>query len=51
MNKDGIDDLIVGVPGADLNGVNSGASYVVFGNRNRERYHKQLTSSAIARRQ
>ncbi|MBL8385558.1 MAG: FG-GAP repeat protein, partial [Burkholderiales bacterium] len=31
INADGYDDLIVGARGADLNGNNSGASYVVFG--------------------
>ncbi|PXW88258.1 FG-GAP repeat protein [Nitrosomonas sp. Nm84] len=31
VNGDGFADLIVGAPGADLNGDKSGASYVVFG--------------------
>jgi Ca2+-binding RTX toxin-like protein len=31
VNGDGFDDVIVGVRGADPNGSNSGASYVVFG--------------------
>jgi hypothetical protein len=31
INSDGFDDLIVGAPGADVNGASSGASYVVFG--------------------
>ncbi len=31
INGDGIDDLIIGASGADPNGSNSGASYVVFG--------------------
>ncbi|MBA3756993.1 MAG: FG-GAP repeat protein, partial [Nitrosomonas sp.] len=31
MNGDGFDDLIVGAPGADVNGSDSGASYVIFG--------------------
>ena len=32
VNGDGIDDVIVGAPGAEPNGSESGASYVVFGN-------------------
>ena len=31
VNGDGIDDLIIGANGVDLNGVSSGQSYVVFG--------------------
>ncbi len=31
VNGDGIDDLIIGAPIADPNGINSGRSYVVFG--------------------
>jgi Ca2+-binding RTX toxin-like protein len=31
VNGDGYDDLIVGAPGVDPNGSNSGTSYVVFG--------------------
>jgi len=31
VNGDGIDDLLIGAPGADPNGNDSGASYVVFG--------------------
>jgi hypothetical protein len=31
INADGIDDLIVGGHGTDANGINAGASYVVFG--------------------
>ncbi|MEO8350138.1 MAG: Calx-beta domain-containing protein [Chthoniobacteraceae bacterium] len=31
VNGDGFDDIIVGARGADANGTNSGASYVVFG--------------------
>ena len=31
VNGDGFDDLLVGAPGAGLNGVNAGVSYVVFG--------------------
>jgi len=32
FNGDGINDLLIGADGADPNGINSGASYVVFGN-------------------
>ncbi len=31
VNGDGFGDLLIGTPGADLNGESSGASYVVFG--------------------
>ena len=31
FNGDGFDDIIIGAYGADLNGSNSGASYVIFG--------------------
>ena len=31
VNGDGLDDLLVGAPGADPNGEGSGQSYVVFG--------------------
>jgi len=31
INGDGIDDLIIGAKGADPNGSNSGATYVIFG--------------------
>ena len=34
INNDGIDDLIISAPNGDLNGNNSGESYVVFGNAN-----------------
>ena len=33
INKDGIDDLIIGAPYADPNGNNSGSSYVIYGRR------------------
>ncbi len=33
INNDGFDDLIIGARSADVNGVDSGASYVVFGHR------------------
>jgi hypothetical protein len=32
VNGDRIDDLIIGAPNADPNGISSGSSYVVFGN-------------------
>ena len=31
INGDGIDDLVVGAPGADPNGANTGSGFVVFG--------------------
>ncbi|SFF17312.1 integrin alpha [Nitrosomonas sp. Nm166] len=31
VNSDGFDDVIIGAPGADPNGENSGSSYVMFG--------------------
>ncbi|MBD2155301.1 FG-GAP repeat protein [Leptolyngbya sp. FACHB-16] len=31
INDDGFDDLLIGAPGADPNGLSSGRSYVVFG--------------------
>lgn len=31
INDDGLDDLLIGAPGADPNGLSSGRSYVVFG--------------------
>jgi len=31
VNGDGVDDLLIGAPGADPNGDRSGASYLVFG--------------------
>lgn len=31
VNGDGFSDLLIGAAGVDLNGENSGASYVVFG--------------------
>ncbi|MCC5667328.1 hypothetical protein LC653_26460 [Nostoc sp. CHAB 5784] len=34
INNDGIDDLIIGAPGASPNGFQSGQSYVVFGGKN-----------------
>ena len=33
INKDGIDDLIIGAPYADPNGNSSGSSYVIYGRR------------------
>jgi Ca2+-binding RTX toxin-like protein len=34
VNGDGIDDLIVGAPDADTNGLSAGQAYVIFGKRN-----------------
>ncbi|WP_442941844.1 hypothetical protein [Nostoc sp.] len=34
INDDGIDDLIIGAPYADPNGISSGQSYVLFGGKN-----------------
>ncbi len=31
INQDGFDDLIIGTPFTDINGVNSGSTYVLFG--------------------
>lgn len=31
INGDGLDDVLIGAPDADINGKNSGAAYVVFG--------------------
>ncbi len=31
LNNDGFDDLIIGTPFTDINGVNSGSAYVLFG--------------------
>ncbi len=31
INQDGFDDLIIGTPFTDINGVNSGSAYVLFG--------------------
>ncbi len=33
VNGDGIDDLILGSPGADLNGANSGGAWIVYGRK------------------
>jgi hypothetical protein len=32
INGDGLDDVLIGAPSADANGLSSGAAYVVFGN-------------------
>ena len=34
INGDGFDDLIIGAPRVDINGIDSGSSYVVFGTSN-----------------
>ena len=34
VNGDGLDDLIIGAPTADPNGLNSGTTYVVYGRQN-----------------
>jgi hypothetical protein len=31
INGDGIDDVVIGAPGADANGADTGATYVIFG--------------------
>jgi hypothetical protein len=36
INGDGLDDLIIGAPSADPNGIHSGATYVVFGKNTAE---------------
>jgi uncharacterized repeat protein (TIGR01451 family) len=33
LNRDGLADLVIGAPGADLVGPDSGAAYVIFGSR------------------
>lgn len=35
VNRDGIDDLVVGAPGVNFHGVDSGAVFVVYGRRQR----------------
>jgi len=45
VNGDGINDLIIGNPNADINGnTDSGQSYVVFGNSNGFRFNLDLSS-------
>ena len=44
VNGDGFDDLIVGAAGADPNGGDSGASYVVFGRRRGSRSDLNLSA-------
>lgn len=34
VNGDGLDDIIIGAPSADPNGINSGTTYVVYGRQN-----------------
>ena len=45
VNGHGIDDLIIGASGAEPNGPNSGASYVVFGST--EDYPAELELSSL----
>ncbi|MEH2286984.1 hypothetical protein [Nostoc sp.] len=45
INGDGIDDLIIGAPGADPNGSYSGQSYVVFGSK--ESFGAQFNLSTL----
>ncbi len=50
INGDGFDDLIIGTAGADSNGNNSGASYVVFGG-SYVGYSGSIDLSTLARHQ
>jgi hypothetical protein len=42
INGDGIDDLAIGAPFADINGVDSGASYVIFGSKAPNHFSKPI---------
>ena len=33
INGDGVDDLVIGAPFSDINGADSGASYIIFGSK------------------
>ncbi len=44
VNSDGIDDIIIGAKKADANGIDSGASYVIFGSQTPFDSHISLTS-------
>jgi hypothetical protein len=46
VNDDGLDDVIVGEPGAGNNGADSGSAYVIYGNPNRSSFALDNTLGA-----
>ncbi|MXP27194.1 hypothetical protein GRI39_14335, partial [Altererythrobacter indicus] len=48
INGDGIDDLIVGAPSADINGSSSGDSYVIFGQSGTSRTRIDISTLAAS---